>query len=490
MPSQTASSKPVAFILAALFALLALALPASSQATPLEVESLSISPAPVLLPPTSVGEQSPNEAFKLKNETEGLVNLTEASIVGGSAGSFTFAGGSCKNVILAPDDECSLEIAFKPEATGPIQATLEVGFMGGAIQNFTVGGLGVEAEIAFIPASEDFGLVRQGEQVNRSLLLRNEGEASVHLGPSSIEGPGAQRFFYEFNGCQGQELKPGQTCMVPVRFEPQQREGYEATLHASADAATATAVLRGRGGGPVVEPTSPPPGFGPVTVGTAGIVRTVTIGNSGDLPAGFFISILAGGDAGSFQLLSENCTGHPLLPATTCSAEVRFRPLSSGPKTATLAFFGEDDGGGMIPLDGVGLDAQASLSSPALGFGPLTVGTRGAPLQVVVRNAGIEPIETGQIAIVGADLDQFALAGDECTGATIAPGAECTLRVRFAPDSAGAKSATLRVGIPGGTLTAALTGTATPAPAKSPAPKTVRKAKKYRKHRHHHHRNR
>ena len=46
----------------------------------------------------------------------------EASIVGGSTGSFTVAGGTCKNAVLPPDAECSVGISFKPEATGPLQA--------------------------------------------------------------------------------------------------------------------------------------------------------------------------------------------------------------------------------------------------------------------------------------------------------------------------------------------------------------------------------
>jgi hypothetical protein len=485
MPSQSVASKPVAFVLLPLLALLALlASPARSLAAPTEVENLSIAPAPALLPPTTVGEQSPNTAFKLKNEAPGSVNLMGLQIVGGSAGSFIDGGGTCKNTTLAPGEECTVSLGFKPEATGPVQAALEVTFMGGDIQNFTIGGLGVEPEIAFLQAEEDFGLVRLFEQENRSIQLVNVGPAPIHPSGSSIEGSGAVGFSYEFSGCQGALLNPGDSCSIPIRFEPQVRATYEATLKASVGSVTATTSLKGRGGGPILELVGSPPGFGPATVGAAGSVRTVTIANSGDLPAGFFIGIVSGGDSGSFQLLSENCTGpdHRLEPGSTCSAEVRFRPLSAGAKSATLAFFGEGDSPAMIPIDGTGVEAAASLSSGDLGFGPQASGSRSAPLSVSVRNGGLEPIETGQIAIVGADLDQFALAGDECTGVTLAPGAECVIRVRFAPDGVGAKSAKLRVAIPGGALTANLAGTATPAPDPAPiaspaAPAASKKAK-------------
>jgi hypothetical protein len=481
MPSQWVPSKPVALVLLPLLALLALLVsPARSLAAPTEVENLSISPAPVLLPPTTVGEQSPSSAFKLKNEASAGVNLMGLQIVGPSAGSFVDGGGSCKNTTLAPGEECSVNIGFKPEATGAIQATLEITFMGGDIQNFTIGGLGVEPEIAFMQPAEDFGLVRLFEQENRSLQLVNVGQAPIHPSGSSIEGPGAVGFSYEFSGCQGALLNPGDSCSIPIRFEPQVRATYEATLKASVGSVSAAASLKGRGGGPILELVGSPPGFGPVTVGTAGSVRTVTIANSGDLPAGFFIGIVSGGDSASFQLLSENCTGltHRLEPGSTCSAEVRFRPLSAGPKSATLSFFGEGDSPAMIPIDGTGVEAAASFTSGGLGFGPQAIGSRSAPLTVSVRNGGAEPIETGQIAIVGADLDQFALAGDECTGVTLAPGAECALRVRFAPDGVGAKSARLRVGVPGGVLTATLSGSATAVPAPAPTSSSTAPAAK------------
>jgi hypothetical protein len=478
--------------LAALLVILVLP-PRSEAAPPGETHYLSPVSSPLTLPKTTVGEKSQSTDFKLTNTSGSSVSVEYVEI---GTSPFKRNGGTCERVLLA-GEECTVSLLFAPTAAGPTQDIMEIAFEDGTYEVVQLAGQAVEPEIAFVPASEDLGLVALHDHGNGSLLLVNQGEAPIHPSGSAIEGADAQRFSYDFNGCQGQELKPAETCTVATSFEPQDRVGYEATLHAFADAATATAVLKGHGGGPIIEPVGSVPGFGPVTVGSAGVVRTVTIQNSGDLPAGFFLGIVSGGDSASFQLLSENCTMHPLAAGTSCSAQVRFRPLDPGSKSATLAFLGDGEDGALLPLDGTGIAAAASLTGGALSFGTTVAGQRSAPLQIGVRNGGSEPIETGQIAILGPDLDQFALSGDQCSGELIAPGAECVISVRFVPDSAGAKNARLRIGVPDGALlTASLTGIAaaaatptavTTAKAKAKAKKQKQKKSAKVKHRHRRH---
>ena len=158
------------------------------------------------------------------------------------------------------------------------------------------------------------------------------------------------------------------------------------------------------------------------------------------------------------------------MPAASCTAQVRFRPQDAGPKAAYMAFFGDNDGGAMVGLKGEGVAPAVTLAPSRLRLRhPGRRQQERRPTTSSVRNDGATPLDLGGVAIVGADLDQFALAGDECTGETLAPGAECLVRVRFAPDSAGAKAAKLRVGSGSGAFVATLSGTgATAAP--SPAP--------------------
>ncbi len=322
------------------------------------------------------------------------------------------------------------------------------------------------AQLSFQPGSYDFGTqwVYQGSEAG--FQLTNAGEAPVQLGGLDIVGPDSNVFWTGSNDCwngPGGWIEPGQSCWVQVYFQPQDTVSYEASLRATVNGEAFTAALSGRGGRAVVEADANPFDFGAETVGASGPVRTITLTNSGDLPGAFFIAVIAGGDAGSFQLVDENCSGEPVPPAASCVAHVRFRPQGSGPKVARLALFGNDEGGTMIALTGEGVAAAATLAPGTFDFGEEAAGGRGPAHAFAVRNEGSAPLELGAVALVGADPDQFALAGDDCTGTLLAAGEECLLRVRFAPDSAGAKAATLRVGSAAGAFTSSLGGRGTPA---------------------------
>ena len=76
----------------------------------------------------------------------------------------------------------------------------------------------------------------------------------------------------------------------------------------------------------------------------------------------------------------------------------------------------------MALLSGEGVAPALTLAPSSFDFGDLATGAKSAARAFVVRNDGSTDLDLDRAAIVGADLDQFALAGDECTGATLAPG--------------------------------------------------------------------
>ena len=481
----------VALASALLAALLTFAAPAG--AAPPEVGPFSISPLPAVLPTTTVGEVSPNVDFELTNGGE-AVQVEGVTVAGGP---FAIAGETCSTA-LPEGGKCAVGVNFEPTAPGTANSFLVVKYGGGLEQAFPISGVGALPEISLAPTELDFGLIGAREERTTNVTVTNDGVAPITVTSTPLSGSNA----FSINGsssCSSASLAPEATCSVPVRFTPNSRGTFAGQLQVSAAGTSATANLKGEGGGPTFEAPVPAPDFGTATVGGGGSLRTINLTNTGNLPGSFFIAIVSGGDSASFQLVEESCTGVSILPGAGCSALIRFAPISAGPKSARLSLFGEEEGGGQIPLSGLGVAAATALTPGSLAFGPQAAGTKSAPAGLVIRNDGVEPIETGQIAIVGADLDQFTIAGDECTGQTIAIGAACAVRVRFAPDSAGAKTATLRIGIPGGNLTAALNGLATAAalPAVSapsttaPAKQRHRKKRHHKKkhHRHKHHRN-
>ncbi len=448
-----------AAVLSLLIALAAAALiaPTASLAAPEGSGQLAFSPASLTFPKTTVGNQAQAQDLVVTNEGEAETWVESVSIEGGDASQFNLSWSNC-NTTLYAGQKCTLSIGFVPSSVGEKQATAVVRF-GGTQVEAALAGSSVAPQLQFTPPSHDFGIHWTHSGSDTWLQLANAGEAAVQVnnldivGDSSIFGTGS-------SDCWGRWLQPGETCGVQVWFNPQDTVGYSAQLRASSNSYSFTADLSGTGGRAILEAEANPVGFGAVPVGAAGATRAITLVNSGNLPGSFFIAVIAGGDSGSFDLLDENCTGAPVMPGAGCTINVRFDPQSAGARSARLALFGEGDGGTMVMLSGEGVAPIATLAPAGLDFGRQTVGTRSSGHFLTVANDGSAPLKLSGAAIVGADLDQFLLAGDTCTGTVVAPGEECLLRIRFAPDSTGAKAATLRVAGGAGVLTASLSGVA------------------------------
>ena len=139
-----------------------------------------------------------------------------------------------------------------------------------------------------------------------------------------------------------------------VYFGPHDAVEYAAQFRVSVGSYSFSADLTGTGGRASFSPSSNPTDFGVVKVGSAGATREIQVTNTGNMPGGVFIAVIAGGAIGSFQILDENCTGVELVPAATCTLQVRFQPLSEGVKKAMLGLFGEGEGPTPIVLTGVG----------------------------------------------------------------------------------------------------------------------------------------
>jgi hypothetical protein len=446
------------------FVLAALVLPASSLADPPTEGSgapLTISPSPAVLPTTTVGSQSQTVEFELRDEGGEAATVEKVVLEGEDADQFSFGGSNCGG--LQPGEHCSVWIAVKPSSLGVKKSTLYVRFAGGRPeQSFEVSGASVPAHFSFHPGSYDFGLRPiHSEAARMTFQLENDGEAAAQVNSLTF-GANSNDFWFDGSfgdgNCSGRWMQPGETCSVEIGFGPGETRSYATQLQANSSGETFTADLSGEGGRPVVEAFPNPADFGAATVGTRGATQTIVVHNSGNVPAAFFIGVLAGGDVGSFQLLDENCTAGPLMPAGSCTAQVRFTPRSAGPKQARLAFFGDSEGGAMVGLSGEGVAAAVTLLPSGYDFGSTAPGTKSVPQSFAVRNEGDASLDLGAVAIVGADLDQFSLSGEDCSEATLEPGGECVVRVRFAPDSAGAKSARLRVGGDAGAFTASLAG--------------------------------
>ena len=215
--------------------------------------------------------------------------------------------------------------------------------------------------------------------------------------------------------------------------------------------------------------------FGSQQWGTASGVQSAFLTNQtgNDVTPGTLAR--AGTNPGDFQLSGDSCSNTLLVTKAICGVNVSFAPVSAGngTKNATLSL-----PTGVAPTTSIALTGDAteyiSVAPAPKDFGSTQVGTPTGATQFTVTNAG--PGTSGTFAaatLSGANASEFGITADTCMGQTLGSGLTCTVSVRFAPTSAGAKTATLNVtGTPGGTSSSALSGTGT-SPAPPPPPPTT-----------------
>jgi len=216
---------------------------------------------------------------------------------------------------------------------------------------------------------------------------------------------------------------------------------------------------------------SPSPlAFGTVARNTA-VVQNLTIANTGNTDlAGLSVTGFAAPftriTTGTFPAGAPNC-GTALTAGASCTIKVQFAPTAnqaySGSLTVTAT--GATVTGSPVALSGTGANPATVGISPS----PLTItlprgsgsGTGIATLTNTAA-AGSASVTVSNVSVSGGSLFTYfflvgPLAGpDNCTGTTLAPGASCTVTVRFT--NVGSTRGTNRAG----TITFTDTGAGSP----------------------------
>ncbi len=202
--------------------------------------------------------------------------------------------------------------------------------------------------------------------------------------------------------------------------------------------------------------------FGMVLVGSNSGLVTFTITNLGTGASGALMAVLGGANPLEFGVVSDGCSGMSVSPNGSCVVTMRLQPKSAGAWTASFTVTGMPGGSVLAMLMGTAVTPGAlSLNTGSPPFPALGIGKTADSVFTVTNTGGTE---TGPlvIAITGTDMSQFSLAPamDACTGMKLLPMGICSVAVRFAPTTSGAKSASLTAdATPGGTGSAALSGT-------------------------------
>lgn len=420
-----------------------LAITSSATPSPLNVAlsgaggapGLQFLPSTLTFTPQSVGTTSPAQTVTLKNT--GTVNLAISSIT--AAGDFGFTGCGVP-LTLAPNATCVLSVTFSPQANGPLTGSISVASNGpGSPNALPLSGTGVNGPtpgISVQPFSLGFGPIRVGSQATDRVSIFSNGSAPLLLSGISISGA----TFAQSNACPA-SLPVGAGCDITITYSPGTvgTQTGQLTIQSNGTPSTFTVNLTGTAVALLPAALSAPASadFGPHIIGTSTRIG-LDLRNTGEQTLNITSMTLSGG---GFRL-DGTCTS--IAPGATCSVGIVFEPGAVQSYTGTLTIASNDArGNATVAITGQGIAVPKpaiELTPDGVGFANQMVTTVSASQAVAVKNVGTAPLHVRGASVTGS----FGVAGNTCPAA-LAPGAQCSVSVTFAPIAAGGATGRLTV---------------------------------------------
>lgn len=368
--------------------------------------------------------------------------------------------------IIPAKTPCVFAFTFK--STTPGQKTASIVCSSGAdVRTLPVNTTVVSpATLSLAPNPGTFSTAVNSPSAVITFSLTNSGGSPSGALSAALGGVDAALFTITDNKCGG-TLAANSSCAIQVVFNPTAAGSKTASLtvtDATPGSVAATTVLTGNAISAPTAVITGTPNLGSVLVGQIGTASTFTLTNSGGAATG--VLTVATGDT-AFVLGSDLCSGQPLSAGKTCTFTVTFAPKSEGPKSAVLTVSSAGTTLGTLQIQGTGVrPAVLTMTPPTLDFPTTGVGGSSAAKSFTVTNTG--GTATGALSVVRRDGSVGGAAQFTFTStcqAALAANATCLVYVTYAPNAAGAASATFAVG--DGTISTpvgSVTGTALAVP--------------------------
>jgi hypothetical protein len=297
----------------------------------------------------------------------------------------------------------------------------------------------------------------------QTLTLSNTGGANATGITVAVTAPFARPAGAAGGSC-GATLAASSNCTINVVFSPTTAVASTGTVTITGSVAVTGSPVSLTGTGMVATHTatvSPSPlAFGVWPTGSASTAQTLTVTNTGNSPLAGGTFTLGGGTPQPFSHPGGGAGGScgaTLAVGASCTYNLVFTPATAVAfsRTLTVAYTGATITGSPVTLTGTGATPSAVtiLPNPLTITLPSGVGNITGTGTVTFTNtaaAGGANVTVSNITTTGGSLFTYffsvgALAGtDNCTGATIAPGASCTVAVRFT--NVGSARGTTRTG--------------------------------------------
>ncbi len=391
---------------------------------------------------TVIVGQTATQSFTVRNT--GDVSTGIPSKVFMPTTDYTIMTDNC-TAALAPANQCTVTVRYTAGALGTSNATLDITASPGGTERITLTGEAVnQGTLSITPTTWPFGSLVIGDTggTAKTFVVRNTG--GVNTGAVSVTPVGD--FVVNSTTC-GPALAPNATCDIVARFQPTAAGARNGSVTASATpGGDAPASLSGTGLAPAtIEVTPDPQDFGSA-VNPATTTRTLTVRNTGGVATTALTRSVTGT---GFAITTDGCAG-TLGAGAMCSITVTFTaqtvlaPATSSSQGGTLTVSATTGGTDTATLTGTSLAPGALSITGNTSFPTTAVGAVSTARAYTVTNTGgvsIGPITMGLSGTNSADFTQ--VAGGTCAGATLNPGANCTVNVTMTPSAAGTRNATL-----------------------------------------------
>jgi hypothetical protein len=388
----------------------------------------------------AVGEESRLEMITIENV--GRQALTISSVF---AGGPEFHLADPAPTVIGPEQSQSLGLVFAPRGVvGARQSSFTVTSNSLAEPTaVTLTGVGLAVPILrATPGAAAFADTIVGSSRLMTIEVANPGAVGVAVGSVTLS-PTAGDFRIVRDTSSGATIAMGQSRQIDVEFAPRTSGTMSAALEITGPAQPLQVALSGVAiAASGLVPSRSDVDFGPVGVGATSRDARLTFQNLAATPATITAVNVVGAAAGDV-VVATDCTGAVLAPGATCNVDLRFRPTTVGPRTATLDATASV-AAYEVTLHAVGLGADAMWTQASLDFGATKVGVQTPAQTVGLINQGNAPLAITLVDTSG-DAADFPLVDMTPGIVTLPPNAEKAFQVRFKATAVGNRQASLRV---------------------------------------------
>jgi Pro-kumamolisin, activation domain/Abnormal spindle-like microcephaly-assoc'd, ASPM-SPD-2-Hydin len=306
--------------------------------------TVTLTPTSLTFASTAVGSTSATKVVTLKNTSTAILDINTGGITVVGADPSSFTETTTCGTTLAAGASCRISVKFVPVSAGSLTASLSVADNAtGSPQAVSLAGTatGTAPVVSLTPVTLKFVSTKVGSTSAAKLVtLKNTGGTTLKITSGGIKISGTDATSFIKTTTCGATVAAGASCTISVSFKPVAAGALTASLTIADNAAgspqsvsmsgTATAVV------PVVLLTPKTLTFLTTTVGSASVVKVVTLKNTGKGVLGITSGgiKITGAEATSFT--KTTTCGTTVAPAASCTISITFRPKAAGAATASL----------------------------------------------------------------------------------------------------------------------------------------------------------